>query len=129
RRRRRHDWRQQRRGRNPRAAGQREDRATAGIRRRQRQGLDHSASACWGDSVGQGSGSLMVQKKVSVIIAHDTGMSGDWVAEHIPRANGVDVKEVVDSLSADSVALKSSDAEMLVVACSDDSDDALHLVE
>jgi pilus assembly protein CpaE len=71
----------------------------------------------------------MAAKEVSVIVAHDAGMSGERVAEHIPHENGMAVDDVLESLSTRSEKLLTSDADLLVVACSDESDDALELVE
>ena len=72
----------------------------------------------------------MAAKEVSVLVAHDAGISGEWVSEHIPHENGMAVNDVLESLSTRSEKLLVSDADMLVVACSDGSDDdALGLVQ
>jgi pilus assembly protein CpaE len=70
----------------------------------------------------------MASKKISLLVAHDAGMSGDWVAEHIPHDEDISLRDVLDSLSAESERLRGSDADVLVVACSDDSDDAVNLI-
>jgi pilus assembly protein CpaE len=70
----------------------------------------------------------MTIPNVNLLVAHDPGMAGQWVTEHFLLDAGLSVIEVVDSLSADLEAVRSSDADVLVVACSEESDDALELV-
>jgi pilus assembly protein CpaE len=71
----------------------------------------------------------MSQQTTRVLIAHDASTSGDWVIKHISGEGGVTVDEVLSSLSTRSDALKSSDADILVIACGNESDAALDLVE
>jgi pilus assembly protein CpaE len=70
----------------------------------------------------------MTRNNVKVAVAHEAALSGDWVTGHIPRDEHMSVNTVLDSLSSESEALRGSDADILVVACHDDSDDALELV-
>jgi pilus assembly protein CpaE len=62
-------------------------------------------------------------------VAHDNGVSGDWVVQHILQDDGVVINGVMASLSTRSEALRSSENDVLVVACSDESDAALDLIE
>jgi pilus assembly protein CpaE len=71
----------------------------------------------------------MSEQTTNILLAHDASISGDWVIEHIPQENDVTVREVMSSLSTRSEALKSSNADVLVIACSNESDAALDLVE
>lgn len=70
----------------------------------------------------------MTTRNVNLLVAHDSAISGQWVTEHLPLDEGLSVSEVVDSLSPDAEAVRSSGADVLVVACSRESDDALALV-
>lgn len=70
----------------------------------------------------------MASENVSVLVAHDIGLAADWVAAHLPREEGVSIERMLDSLSANDHVIRASDAQMLVVACSVESDDALNLV-
>lgn len=70
----------------------------------------------------------MQEQQIHVVVAHDSGISGPWVAEHVPADAGFVVTEVVDSLSADSAALRESNGDVLLVACSQPSEEALQLI-
>jgi pilus assembly protein CpaE len=70
----------------------------------------------------------MTEEAFSLLIAHDAGISGDWVVQHIPDDSGTAIADVVESLSARSEKVQASSADVLVVACSDGSDAALDLV-
>jgi pilus assembly protein CpaE len=71
----------------------------------------------------------MTNQEIQVVVAHDAGLPTSWVAEHIPSGAGIDIAAVVDSLSPASEELKTSDADVLVVACGEDHAGALELVE
>src|SRR5258708_39432978 len=71
----------------------------------------------------------MPNRDISVVVAHDAGLSGSWVAGHIPADVGITVFAVANTLSPASEQVLSSDADMLVVACGDQYEEALELVE
>src|SRR5205823_4307769 len=66
---------------------------------------------------------------LSVLVAHDAGVSGDWVADHIRDETGMAVADVVDTLSPRSGKVQGTKASLLVVACTTGSDEVLELVE
>jgi pilus assembly protein CpaE len=68
-------------------------------------------------------------RQITAIVAHDESVSSVIVAEHIPHESGIEVAEIVSTLYPATDAVKRSDADVLVVACSDGSGDALSLVE
>jgi pilus assembly protein CpaE len=69
-----------------------------------------------------------MERELNVLVAHDAGLSGEWAARHLNGEAGMTVSEVVGSLSPRSEEIHSSQADALLVACSDGSDDALELV-
>jgi pilus assembly protein CpaE len=71
----------------------------------------------------------MTTRSVNLLVAHEPGIAGAWVTGHFPLDEGLSVQDVVDSLSSDRDAVRSSDADVLIVACSEESDEALRLVE
>jgi pilus assembly protein CpaE len=71
----------------------------------------------------------MAEREISALVAHDPDISGMWVADHMPRGSGVSVVSIVDRLSPTPVEVQESDADVLVVACAERSEDALSLVE
>jgi pilus assembly protein CpaE len=71
----------------------------------------------------------MPNRDISVVVAHDAGLSGNWVAGHIPADAGITVLAVANTLSPASEQMLTSDADMLVVACGDQYEEALELVE
>jgi pilus assembly protein CpaE len=68
-------------------------------------------------------------RPISVIVAHNAELSGDFVTDHIPSDSGIVVSAVTDSLSPSSDPMQGSAADVLIVACSDGSEAALTLVE
>lgn len=68
-------------------------------------------------------------QEIRVFVAHDRGLSGDWVADHVPAESGVEIVQSVDTLSPTDQELAQIDADVLLVACSEASDVALELVE
>jgi pilus assembly protein CpaE len=71
----------------------------------------------------------MPDQNINVLVAHDAGISGSWVADNVPSEEGMEVTEVLDSLAPASDRLVNSTADVLVVACSEEFDGALGLVE
>jgi pilus assembly protein CpaE len=71
----------------------------------------------------------MANHDISVVVAHDEGLSSGWVADHIPPHTGIAVSAVVDSLSHASDEMLTSDADMLLVACGAEDDNALRMIE
>jgi pilus assembly protein CpaE len=71
----------------------------------------------------------MPESDISIVVAHDEGLSSGWVSDHIPRDAGITVSAVVDSLTPGSEGMITSEADMLVVACGAEDEDALGLVE
>jgi pilus assembly protein CpaE len=70
----------------------------------------------------------MTDAYASVLVAHDSGVSGDWLSDEVVAEAGMSVADVVDSLSARSPRMQAATADVLVVACGQNSDDALDLV-
>jgi pilus assembly protein CpaE len=64
--------------------------------------------------------------EIRALVAHDSGIAGGWVADHIAPGSGIRVLAVVDSLSPDAVS--DADADVLVIACAAERDSALALV-
>jgi len=65
---------------------------------------------------------------ITAIVAHDQSVPAGLVADHLPEESGVKLAEIVDGLFPATDAVKRSDADVLVVACQEGSDDALGLV-
>jgi pilus assembly protein CpaE len=74
-------------------------------------------------------GSVKPDRTISVVVAHDHGLLGPWVTDHILPDAGIVVADVADSLSPVANEVQTSKADVLVVACSSDFDEALGLVE
>lgn len=71
----------------------------------------------------------MTESHITALIAHDAGVSGDRIADHIPAGSGVTVLQTVHGLSPTPIEVQDSDADVLVVACAELPEDALALVE
>jgi pilus assembly protein CpaE len=71
----------------------------------------------------------MADREISALVAHDAGVSGSWLSTHIPRGSGVSVVDTVAGLNPIPDEVQDSDADVLVVACAEQSDEALSLVE
>lgn len=68
-----------------------------------------------------------MRRGITALVVHDESVPASLVAEHVPEGSGIELAEVVAGLQAtDSV--KRSDADILLVACHEGSDDALDLV-
>ena len=70
----------------------------------------------------------MADEPISAVVAHDAWAPGALIAEQLRRVGGVAVLDVVRALRPTPVELQESDADVLVVACAEDSEDALALV-
>jgi pilus assembly protein CpaE len=70
----------------------------------------------------------MRHTEIRALVAHDAGFVGDWVADHIPVGSGITVAGIVGDLTPTPDEIQESDADVLVVACSDQPEAALALV-
>ena len=70
----------------------------------------------------------MTDKTINVILAHDDAVEGPWISEHI-NSSDIVVDRVLGSLATGSEALHDSQADVLVVACGDESNQAVALIE
>jgi pilus assembly protein CpaE len=70
----------------------------------------------------------MAVTQIRALVAHDAGIGGGWVAEHIPAASGITVAGIVDELTPTPAEVQESDADVLVVACAEQKEAALALV-
>ena len=69
-----------------------------------------------------------MQRMINALLVHDQSVAAALVAEHLPHESEIRVAEVVDTLYPATDAVKRSDADVLVVACREGSEDALGLV-
>ncbi len=67
-------------------------------------------------------------RMINALLVHDQSVQASLVAEHLPTDSEIRVAEVVDTLFPATDAVKRSDADVLVVACREGSEDALGLV-
>lgn len=65
---------------------------------------------------------------INAILVHDDSVSANFVADHLPPESEIHLAEVVDTIYPATDAVKRSEADLLLVACEDGSDDALGLV-
>ncbi|MGO9975676.1 MAG: CpaE family protein [Solirubrobacteraceae bacterium] len=71
----------------------------------------------------------MARAGINAILAHDEAVPAELVADHIPADSGVTLREVSSVLFPATDALRSSDADVLLVGCDAGSEDALSLIE
>lgn len=69
-----------------------------------------------------------MERMINALLVHDRSVDAALVAEHLPQDSGIRVAEVVDTLFPATDAVKRSDADVLVVACREGSEEALGLV-
>jgi pilus assembly protein CpaE len=69
------------------------------------------------------------RRTITAVVATDATVPAALLADHIPHEAGIELAEVVENLYPPAEALKSSDADVLVVGCADGSGEALQLVE
>lgn len=72
----------------------------------------------------------MTLPEIKALVAHDAGIAGAWVADHMPDGSGIAVSGIVGGgLTPTPDEVQESDADVLVVACSEQPEAALALVE
>jgi pilus assembly protein CpaE len=69
-----------------------------------------------------------MQRMINALLVHEPSVTASLVAEHLPTSSDIRVAEVVDTLFPATDAVKRSNADVLVVACQEGSEDALGLV-
>lgn len=69
-----------------------------------------------------------MQRSINALLVHDGSVHSGLVAEHLPSGSDIRVAEVVDTLYPATDAVKRSDADVLLVACREGSEEALGLV-
>lgn len=72
---------------------------------------------------------MMRHQAIRAILAHDEAVPAELVADHISPEAGVRLEEVAGALFPAQEALKTSDADVLLVGCAEGSDDALRLID
>jgi pilus assembly protein CpaE len=70
-----------------------------------------------------------MMRGISAVVAHDETVAASLIAEHVPDGSGIRLVEVVGALFPPTEALKRSDADVLIIACQDGSDEGLALIE
>ena len=68
-------------------------------------------------------------RRLTAVVAHDDRVDPAHVAEHLPENSDIKIVEVVGTLYPPTDAIKRSDADLLIVACTDGSDEALGLID
>jgi pilus assembly protein CpaE len=71
----------------------------------------------------------MTPPQINALLAHEPEMAGGWVADHIPAGSGITVTGIVDALRLTPEDVQRADADVLVVACAEQLEPALALVE
>lgn len=71
----------------------------------------------------------MTDKTINAIVAHDDTVEGPWITEHITHGTKIGVEEVLGSLAPGSDELHHTDADVLVIACGNESSAAIGLIE
>ena len=66
---------------------------------------------------------------IKALVAHDAGIARRWVSDHLPAGSGFTIAGSVEDLSPTPVEVQESDADVLVVACSEQPEAALELVQ
>jgi pilus assembly protein CpaE len=70
----------------------------------------------------------MTHTEIKALVAHDAGIAGAWVADHMPAGCGITVAGIVSDLTPTAHEVQESDADVLVVACAEQLEAALALV-
>jgi len=70
----------------------------------------------------------MPHTQIKALVAHDPGILGGWVADHIPAGSGITVVGIVGDLTPTPHEIQESHADVLVVACDQQREAALGLV-
>jgi pilus assembly protein CpaE len=71
----------------------------------------------------------MTPSEIKALVAHDAGIAGGWVADHMPVGSGIAVVGIVGDLTPTPDEVQVSDADVLVVASAEQPEAALALVE
>ena len=71
----------------------------------------------------------MPDSEIKALVAHDAGIAGGWVAGNMPAGCGITVAGIVGDLTPTPDEVQVSDADVLVVACSEQPEAALALVQ
>jgi pilus assembly protein CpaE len=71
----------------------------------------------------------MTPSDIRALVAHDAGIAGSWVAEHLPVDSGIAVVGIVGDLTTTTDEVQESDADVLVVASAEQPEAALALVQ
>jgi pilus assembly protein CpaE len=71
----------------------------------------------------------MPNNQIKALLAHDASIGGGWVADHIPVGSGITVAGIVGALTPTPDEVQETDADVLVVACSEQGEAALTLVQ
>jgi pilus assembly protein CpaE len=70
-----------------------------------------------------------MSRRINAIVVHDETVPATLIGAHISEQSGIDVAEVFATLTPSADALRRSDADVLLVACREGSNDALVLLE
>jgi pilus assembly protein CpaE len=71
----------------------------------------------------------MARAGINAILAHDLSVPAEVVVDHLPPESGVHLAEVADVLYPPPDVVRASEADVLLVACEEGSDDALSLID
>jgi pilus assembly protein CpaE len=71
----------------------------------------------------------MTPPEIKALVAHDAGIAGDWVADHLPVGSGITVAGIVGDLTPTPDEVQESDADVLVVASAEQPEAALAMVQ
>jgi pilus assembly protein CpaE len=70
----------------------------------------------------------MTSRPIHALVAHEAEIGGQWVADHVPAESGVALSAVVGELAPAADVIQKSDADVLLVACAEQTEAALALV-
>jgi pilus assembly protein CpaE len=70
-----------------------------------------------------------MSRRITAILAHDESVTTALVAAHIPDDAGIELVTIVDSLFLTADDVRAADADALIIACSEHSEDGLALIE
>ena len=71
----------------------------------------------------------MTDHNISVLVAHDDAVEGPWVTANLTQSPDIEVEAMVGTLSTGSEALQDTNADVLVLACGNESNPAVSLIE
>jgi pilus assembly protein CpaE len=70
-----------------------------------------------------------MSRRITAILAHDESVPTALVAAHIPDDAAIELVKIIDSLFLTADDVRSADADALIIACSEHSEDGLALIE